>query len=114
MDEPPDMPMNDQPITSVEDVANDSPPTFPLYVRILAVAHVLSLVVGPLVFFVLSGAACFHWMWRRQLDGWVVGLWLGGVGFVISCAAFRRWFERFGRRNWPDGIYRPREKRIGL
>jgi uncharacterized membrane protein YbhN (UPF0104 family) len=86
----------------LEGGARDSPPKFPLAVRILAVAYVVSWIVGPVGFFLLSGVGSFLWERRRQVDGLVLSLWLGGVLCLSLCAAFRWWFRRWGRRRWPD------------
>jgi hypothetical protein len=81
---------------------NDSSTKFPLWVRILAVAYVLSRAIGPVGFFALSAAACFVWVKGRELSGLVLGLWLGGLACPLFCAAFRWWFRRLGQRRWPD------------
>jgi hypothetical protein len=84
------------------DELND-PPKFPLYVRVLAVAHVLSLAIGPIGFVVLGAIAVIHWQRQRVVDQYVVVLLLIAVNCPFLCAAYRRWFENWGRKNWPDG-----------
>jgi hypothetical protein len=78
-------------------------PTWPLYVRVLAVSFVLSYAVQWIAFLGLTGAAALLYGLRHRLDGLVLGLGLGGVACVILCGAFRRWFVRWGRRNYPEG-----------
>jgi hypothetical protein len=91
-----------RPFRAAGDGDNDSAPAFPRWVRTLAVAYVWSRVVGPVGFFLLSGAACFLWVREREVDGRVLGLWLASLACPAFCAAFRWWFRRWGRRRWPD------------
>lgn len=83
----------------------DPPPQFPLYVRVLAVAHVLSLAVGPIGFFVLAGIGCFLYVRQGRVDENVLALLAMGVACPGACALYRRWFVSWGRMNWPDGKY---------
>jgi cyanophycinase len=39
----------------------------------------------------------------RSLDGLVLRLGGAGILTVLACAAFRRWFVRWGRQNYPTG-----------
>jgi hypothetical protein len=75
---------------------------WPWYVRWLAVAYVVSRLVGPVGFFVLLGAAGF--LIARDGPAWdgpaaaaVAAAWACPLG----CAAFRWWFRGWGRRRWP-------------
>jgi hypothetical protein len=93
-------------MSSVNDRETESTkslPDFPLYVRILAVAHVLSLILGPLGCVMLVGIAWFMWV-RHGFDGWVVGLSLAGIGWLLFWIGFRRWFVWWGRKNWPETV----------
>jgi cytochrome bd-type quinol oxidase subunit 1 len=75
---------------------------FPRYVRLLAVAYVLSLMVGPVGFFILSIAAAFLWYQRDlSFDGLVLGLWATALACPLLCATYRWWFRSWGRRRWP-------------
>ncbi|MFO0918233.1 MAG: hypothetical protein U0872_07960 [Planctomycetaceae bacterium] len=85
---------------------DESPPQFPLYVRILAIAHVLSLVAGPLGLIVLGGFGCLLFVLRRGVDDTILSLWALGIACPGLGALYRRWFVNWGRRNWPDGKYR--------
>jgi hypothetical protein len=78
-------------------------PTWPLYVRVLAVAYVLSYALQPVAFLGLTGTAALLYGLGRHLDGLVLGLGAAGVLVVLGCGAFRRWFVRWGRRNYPTG-----------
>lgn len=89
------------PVNESPGVPAKQPPDFPLYVRILAVAHVLSLILGPAGCVILGAIACFRWV-RHGLDGWVIGLSLAGFGWLFFWIAFRWWFVRWGRKNWPE------------
>ena len=62
-------------------------PRFPRYVRVLAVAYVLSFAVQPIGFLLLTGTATFLYGRRREIDGWVLGLGLGGG--VLHGSVFR-------------------------
>jgi hypothetical protein len=74
-----------------------------LYVRVLAVFHVLSYAVQWIGFLGLAGAAAILYARGQRLDALSLGLGLGGFLCVILCGAFRRWFVRWGRRNYPEG-----------
>ncbi len=78
-----------------------TPAQWPLYVRVLAVAYVLSHVVQWVAFILLAGTAAFLYGLGHSLDGVVVGLGLGGFACVAACHAFRWWFPRWGRRHYP-------------
>ena len=93
-------PVNELPSELPQVIPNQSP-DFPLYVRILAVAHVLSLILGPVGCVVLGAIARFRWL-RHGFDGWVLGLSLAGFGWLLFWIAFRWWFVRWGRKNWPE------------
>jgi hypothetical protein len=98
-----DEPLGDPSLAVTEDGGSDSVPQFPLPVRILAVAYVLSWALQPLGFFLLTGIGSFLWIRRRELDAWVLGFWLGGIGCLVLGIAFRWWFRRWGRLRWPNG-----------
>jgi len=76
---------------------------WPFYVRALAVLYVLSYAVQWIAFLGATGTAAILYARGHRLDGLVVGLGLGGIMCVILCGAFRRWFVRWGRRNYPEG-----------
>lgn len=77
-------------------------PRFPRYAHCLAKAYYLSLVLGPVGFLAFTGVAGFL-CWRRgfAVDGWVLGMISAALACPMFCWAFRRWFERWGRRHWP-------------
>ena len=81
----------------------DPQPQFPRYVRVMAVAHVLSIVVGPVAFVVLASIGVFRWSRQGFVDDTAAKLLIAAVGCPLLCAAYRRWFEHWGRTNWPDG-----------
>jgi hypothetical protein len=70
---------------------------------VLAVSYVLSDAVQWVGLLGLTGTAVVLAGLGRRLDGLVLGLGLGGIGCVVLCSAFRRWFVRWGRRNYPAG-----------
>lgn len=80
----------------------DDEPRFPLYVRILAVAYVLSLIAGPAGFVVLATLAGIRSV-RHGFDQVVAECLIAAIGCPIVCAAYRTWFCSWGRANWPDG-----------
>ncbi len=80
----------------------DDEPQFPLYVRILAVAHVLSLVVGPAGFVILAAWGFIHSV-RHGYDQVFVECLIAAIACPVLCAAYRTWFCSWGRTNWPDG-----------
>jgi hypothetical protein len=82
---------------------DNAPAKWPLYVRLLAVFYVLSYAVQIVAFLGLMGTAVVLFSLRQQVDEWVLGLGLGGLVCVILCEVFRRWFVRWGRRNYPTG-----------
>lgn len=87
------------------DTDPDLPPTpFPFYVRALAVIHVLSLIIGPVGFFVFIAIACYQQV-RHGFDETVAELAVMAIACPAICALYRRWFEHWGRANWPDGRY---------
>jgi cytochrome bd-type quinol oxidase subunit 1 len=93
----------DRPEEANSDAAQVPGADFPRYVRLLAVVYVLSRIIGPLGFLILSLVAGFLWYQRDlSLDGLVLGLWLAALACPLLCAAFRWWFTRWGRRHWSD------------
>jgi hypothetical protein len=80
----------------------DRAPDFPRYVRILAVAYVLSNAVGFVGFVVLMICAGILFMVHGGFDAWVIGLIIAALSSPLSCAIFRWWFKRWGARNWPS------------
>lgn len=84
-------------------VPSNTPVNFPLYVRILAVFHVLSLILGPVGGVVLGGIAGFRWT-QHGMDAWVIGLLIAGPCWFMFCNIFRWWFVRWGRRHWPEPV----------
>lgn len=65
--------------------------------------HVLSLVLAPALFFVFAIAAGVLVMLRRgRIDPDVIAL--GGIAIALPAigAIYRGWFERWGRRNFPE------------
>ena len=76
--------------------------TWPLMVRFLAVCYVLSWLAQPLGFFALAVIGSFRWIHRREVDAWVIGFWLGGIGWLVGCAVFRWSFREWGRRRWQN------------
>src|SRR5262245_36797843 len=85
----------------IDEGKNPGSRQYPRYVRILAVAYVLSLAVGPVGFFVLLSVAAFLKVRYGTVDAKVLGFALGAVGCPVFCAMFRTWFRNWGRRNWP-------------
>lgn len=81
------------------------PIAWPRYVRWLAVAYVLSLVVGPVGFFVTTCIAAV--LYVRSGPAFtvpvVVAIAVAG-SFPAGCAAFRWWFRNWGRRRWPEAV----------
>lgn len=79
-------------------------PGYPWWVRGLAVLHVLSLVLAPAAFFLFAIAAGVLVLRRGRIDEDVIAL--AGIG--IACPAvgiiYRGWFERWGRRNYPETL----------
>jgi hypothetical protein len=87
--------------SSEESAAGD----WPLYVRVLAVLHVLSIPIGFIGFIVLSLRAGWVGAHRQfGLEFWTVTL--SAFGWMGLCARYRRWFENFGRQRWPDGKFK--------
>jgi hypothetical protein len=70
---------------------------------VLAVSHVLSYAVQWLAVLGLTGTAAVLFGMRRQLDGLTSGFALSGVVSFMLCGAFRSWFVRWGKRNYPHG-----------
>lgn len=94
----------------MSDSSPDTPPAneWPLYVRVLAVLHVLSIPIGFIGFLVLSMRA--GWIGANRqfgLEFWTVTL--SAFGWMGLCARYRRWFENWGRKRWPDGKPTARE-----
>ena len=77
-------------------------PGYPWWVRALAVLHVLSLVLAPAVFFVFAAAATILMMRRGQIDRDVIALAGAGIACPAVGLIYRGWFERWGRRNYPE------------
>lgn len=78
---------------------------WPRYVRVLAVLHVLSIPIGFVGFLVLSARAGWIGAQRRfDLEFWTMVL--SSFGWMGLCARYRRWFENFGRKRWPDGKFK--------
>ncbi len=77
-------------------------PGYPWWVRMLAVLHVLSHVFGPVGFFVLMAVAGFLSVRRRGVHETVIGVGTLALACPVFGAIYRGWFERFGRRHWPD------------
>ena len=78
-------------------------PNYPWWVRALAVLHVLSLVLAPAMFFVFAVAAGVLVMFRHgKIDQDVIALGGIGIAFPALGVIFRGWFERWGRRNYPE------------
>ncbi|MGQ0634211.1 MAG: hypothetical protein ACT4QC_06360 [Planctomycetaceae bacterium] len=75
---------------------------YPWWVRVLAVAHVLSLIGGPAGFMLLISAAALRRLMLGRVDGDVVTLAIAGAACPVLCAAYRSWFVRWGRSRWPD------------
>jgi ABC-type uncharacterized transport system permease subunit len=69
----------------------------------MAVAWVLSLIVGPAGFVILCVAACILQV-RRGLDEVVVTLFLAALGCPLICAVYREWFRRWGQKYWPNPV----------
>lgn len=82
---------------------DDSPPQFPLYVRVLAVAHVISLMIGPAGFVLFASIGGILWANHRVVDKSVLECLAAAITCPVTCAVFRLWFVNWGRRNWPDG-----------
>lgn len=82
------------------------PNPWPLYVRVLAVLHVLSIPIGFIGFLALAARA--GWIGaRRQFDLEFCVTLLSAFGWMGTCARYRTWFENWGRKRWPDGKYLP-------
>ena len=91
-----------QPAKPTRGAQDPAPPVFPRYVRVLAVAHVLSRPLGFIGFILLTALACYLWVKHRVFDGWVLGLLAADLACpLLSRYGFRRWFEGWGRRHWP-------------
>lgn len=75
---------------------------FPFYVRALAVAHVLSRIVGPLGFWILILVSGWLWWTRGKHVDWIV---IAGLAAALACpllcAVFRRCVTAWGRKYWP-------------
>jgi len=86
-----------------DDRRHDQSPQYPRYVRHLAVAYVLSRLVGPLGFLLLSLVAVVLWLRRGlSVDAWVFGIAAAALACPLLCAAFRGWYRSWGRRRWPE------------
>lgn len=90
--------MTDPPVPE----SNAPQPDYPRYVRLLAVAYVLSYAVQFAGFLVLCVAATVLYFRRGGFDAEVVGGYAAALACPVVGGAFRAWFRSFGRRNWPD------------
>lgn len=75
---------------------------WPWYVRVLAVAYVLSLVAGPAGFFALAALGSYLYVrdglsWNRAAVAFMAAL-----ACPLGCAVFRQWFRNWGQRRWPQ------------
>lgn len=78
-------------------------PKWPLYVRVLAVLHVLSYPIQIAAFLGFIGTAAFVYSTGRAVNGTVIVLMINGFAMVALCSAFRTWFVAWGRRRYPEG-----------
>ncbi|CAN5294351.1 hypothetical protein BH10PLA2_BH10PLA2_11110 [soil metagenome] len=77
------------------------PQAWPRYVRVLAVAYVLSRFVGPVGFFLLGGVTAFAIARHGPgVEGAVVAA--AALMCPAGCAIFRWWFRRWGQLRWPE------------
>jgi hypothetical protein len=95
----------------MNDSESPAPPNpWPLHVRVLAVLHVLSYPLGIIGFAVLTCRA--GWLGARH-GRWDLEFWsmaLSGLCCLAAADRYRRWFENWGRRHYPDGTPpRPKE-----
>jgi hypothetical protein len=81
-----------------------SRPAFPLLVRALAVVYVLLRIVQPLGFLLLGGTAAILYGMKGHFDARVLWLTAGAAACLVLCTAFRWWFERWGRRRYPQAM----------
>jgi hypothetical protein len=87
---------------------------FPRWVRVLAVLHGLSLMLGPLGFFLLMGMAGYVGYQRSGMDSTSLILGLCALACPALGAGYRAWFEWYGRRRWPTGQYESPSGSSGL
>src|SRR5947209_8703855 len=74
---------------------------WPWYVRCLAVMSVVSILAGPVGFFVLGGVGAF--LTARRGPGLDAGIaFAAALACPLGCAMFRWWFRRWGQRRWPQ------------
>lgn len=79
---------------------------WPRYVRVLAMLHVLSIPLGFLGFLGMCVAAVVAYWQRGGFDLRVISILVAALMCPVLGAAYRTWFENFGRRRWPDGKYK--------
>lgn len=79
------------------------PREWPWYVRVLAVLHALSPMLGFLGFLGLCLAGGVAYGQRGEFDVHVVSLFAAALACPLCGASYRRWFENWGRKRWPDG-----------
>lgn len=92
---------------SDRDPAQSDPNPWPLYVRVLAMLHVLSIPLGFLTFLGLCLAAGIVFWQRGGWDLRIVSMFAAALACPVLGASYRRWFESWGRKRWPDGKYVP-------
>ena len=85
----------------LERETGDQPIIWPLYVRWLAVAYVLSYFAGIVGFLVLGVVAAVLIARHPRLDSGVVVTVAAACACPAACAGFRRWFRSWGQRRWP-------------
>lgn len=86
----------------IEREPRGQPIAWPWYVRWLAVAYVLSYLVGVVGFLVLSVTAAVLFARNPRLDYWGVFTVTTALACPAAGAAFRWWFRSWGRRRWPN------------
>src|SRR5262249_10489023 len=65
----------------------------PLLTRMVAVAYVLSPVIGPVGFVLLTGTGGYLWS-RRGFDERVLALIAGGLACLLLCRGLQWWVRR--------------------
>jgi hypothetical protein len=90
-----------QAVDPVERETGDQPIAWPWYVRWLAVAYVLSYLVGIVTFLVLGVMAAVLAARQPGPDSGVVVTVAAAFACPAACAAFRWWFRSWGQRRWP-------------
>lgn len=79
---------------------------WPRYLRVLAVLHVLSIPLGFVGFLALCLAAGVMFWQRGAWDLRVISAGIAALACPVFGASYRRWFENFGRKRWPDGKFK--------